>query len=289
MKIEDSVRIKNRISFLSLFIAVVVYVVATVATFGIALLVLVPCALVAFYLSGVEIERAKSTSNVFKKSYPLSPFGVQYGDFEHVFHYASNLESEIIESVIRELRKRTSVQSIDPMTITDIDKKLKSSEGRQFMRADAGQTQRGTTITLIMQTTRFGSMQSVHWWVLGGGYIDRNKRFNFIAYAGLSLWVWIVPYLKREYDLLALLRTVYPGTYNSLDITTRVRCLHEAVFSAMIGVLENHDIDVSDIKMQRSSVMNISVSGGKMNVGNLVQGAKNRIVGGVANSGGAKA
>ncbi len=289
MNIADSVRIKNRIPVMSVVTALVVYVVAAASTYGLALLVLLPCAVIAFRLSSNAVARAESTEHGFRKSFPLSPFGASYGDFEHVFYHSRKLESEILETVIRELKKKTPVQSIDPLTITDSDRDLKSRESRLFLRADAGQTQRGTTITLAMQMTSFGSMQSVHWWVLGGGYIDRNKRFNFAAYAGLTLWFWIIPYLKDEYDMLSHLRTVYPSSYNSMDITTRVRCVHEAVFGAMVMELEKHGIDTSDIKVQRAQVMNITVSGGKLNVGNLVQGAKNRIAGGLATSMGVQA
>ena len=226
MNIADSVRIKNRVHVLSVVIALALYVGVAISTAGLALLVLLPCAFTAFVLSGNVIRRAQSTEHIFRKSFPLNNFGLSYGDFEHVFHHTRKIESEILETVIRGLRKETPVQSIDPMTITDCDPELQSRESRLFLLADAGQTERGTTITLVMQMTSFGAMQSVHWWVLGGGYVDRNKRFNFAAYAGLTLWFWIVPYLKNQYDMLSAVRTVYPGAYNSMDITTRVRCVH---------------------------------------------------------------
>lgn len=288
MNIENSSEIRNRIHVRSVIIAIVLYAFIVIATYGLALVLLLPCALLAFYLTSREIDVAKSTSNVFKKSFPLKYFGQAYGDFEHVFYFSRNLESEILETVIRQLRKKTSVQSIDPMTITDADRNLKKPESRLFLRADAGQTARGTTITLIMKMTSFGNMQSVQWWVLGGGYIDRDKRFNFVAYAALTIWFWIIPYLKKEYDLLARVRTVYPGSYNSMDVTTRVRCLHDAVFEAMVEQLDKNGIDTSDIKMQRAQVMNIKVSGGQLSVGNLMQGAMNRVNQGIARARGSQ-
>ncbi len=275
--IEDAGRLKNRIRLLSIVVAAGVWLSVSITTRGLALAVLVPCAVVAWVVSGREIQRMRSTANVFRKSYPLNAYGATYGHFEHVFHHRRSLESDILETVIRELRKRTPVQSIEPLTVTDADPELDAPEERLFLRADAGRTERGTTVTLVLQIGRFGSMQSVRWWVLGGGYIDRNKRFNFVAYAGLSLWFWIVPYLKREHDPLPALRTVHPGGYNGMDLTTRVRCLHEAVFSAMVAELERHEIDTSDLRAQRAQVMNITVSGGKLVVGNVVQGARNQL------------
>jgi hypothetical protein len=45
----------------------------------------------------------------------------------------------------------------------------------------------------------------------------------------------------------------------------------------MAEELERNGIDTSDIRVQRMQVMNISISGGKVNIGNVVQGAMNQI------------
>lgn len=120
-------------------------------------------------------------------------------------------------------------------------------------------------------------MQSIQWRVLAGGYIDQDKKFNLISYSLFTFLFWINPYLKREHDLLARVRTIYPGSYNDMDIVTQVRFLHEAVFDAMIKELENNGIDTSDLRAQKMQVMSINISGGKVNMGNVVQGAMNKI------------
>jgi hypothetical protein len=70
-----------------------------------------------------------------------------------------------------------------------------------------------------------------------------------------------------------------------MDALTQIRCLHEAVFDAMIAELEKNGVDTSDIKAQRMQVMNITVSGGKVNMGNIVQGAMNKIAAKVISGG----
>jgi len=72
-------------------------------------------------------------------------------------------------------------------------------------------------------------------------------------------------------------RTIYSGAYNDIDVGVQVRCLHEVVFDAMIAELEKNGIDTSDIKQQKIQMMNINISGGKVNMGNLVQGSSNKI------------
>lgn len=289
MLIEDSGEVRNVVKGRSLLVAAGVYLLATAFSGGAALLLLLPCAALAYYLSEREIEVAKSTASEFKKTYPLKHFGSSYGDFEHVFYHRRRLEPEIVEAITRGLKEKTTVTSVEPIQITDTDTDLKAPESRLFLRADAGRTGRGTVVTLILRLSNFGSMQSVRWWAMGGGYIDRDKRFNFAAYAGLSIWFWLVPFLKKEMDLLSFFRTVHAGAYNGLDLSTQMRCLHDAVFDAMVDELEKHGIDTSDLRTQRMQVMNITVAGGKLNIGNVIQGAMNTLSGGAKRQQGAQA
>lgn len=277
MNIQNSVNIKNRIKIRSLLLVVVIYIIATVATYGIALVYAAITIIISIIVCNKEIESATSNSKNFKKSLPLKYFGFSYGDFQHVFYHKRSIESEIIKTIENNLKTKTPIEKLETVELIDVDKNLNSSEKRSFIIADSGITSRGTSITLAIKPSSFGGMQSIRWWVLAGGYIDKNKKFNFIAYSPLSLPFWIISYIKNEYDVLANLRTIYPATYNDMDITTQVRCLHEAVFDAMVEELEKNEIDTSDIKAQRMQVMSINISGGKVNMGNVVQGAMNKI------------
>ena len=73
------------------------------------------------------------------------------------------------------------------------------------------------------------------------------------------------------------MRTVYSSAYNDIDISTLVRSISETVFDAMVVALEKNGIDTSDLKAQKLQSMNINISGGKVNMGNVVQGAMNKI------------
>ena len=67
MDIGDSVLLKNRVSILSILFVLALYGAAAVFSWGLALLLLVPCALLGWHLSGQEMARAESTALVFKK------------------------------------------------------------------------------------------------------------------------------------------------------------------------------------------------------------------------------
>ena len=286
MDIKDSVEVKNTVKVRSVLIAILIYLFLTIATAGVALVVLLVTAIITNLICNKEIEAASSNTNEFKKGFPFKYFGESFGDFQHVFYHKKNLASDIFTAISNVMTLKTTVKKLESIKIKDIDKDLSTPEEREFLKADSGKTKRGTSITLIIKLSNFGSMQSIRWWVLAGGYIDKDKKFNFIAYSPLTLLFWIIPYIKMEFDVLSRIRTIYSASYNDMDVITQIRCLHDAIFSAMVEELEKNDIDTSDIKAQRMQVMNISISGGKVNMGNVVQGGMNKVV---SNIRGAKA
>ncbi len=277
MGILDSQDVNNRVKTRSVIIVILVYLWLASMTFGVALILLGLSAFITSIIYKKEIQHATSNSNKFKKIYPLRYFGSSYGDFEHIFYHTENIEKSIFDTIADDLKTKANLTKIETINITDIDPDLKTPDERSFVRIDSGGTKRGSTITLVLRAANYEGMQSIRWWVLAGGYVDKDKKFNKIAYSLFTLPFWIVPYVKKEYDILSRIRTIYPAYYNDIDVLTRVKCLHEIVFHAMVNELENHDIDTSDLRNQRMQVMNIGISGGKVNMGNIVQGGMNKI------------
>jgi len=277
MELSDSKTIKNHVKVRSVITALVVHAYLAVFTVGISLVLLLIIGLITTSICRKEIDEAASNSNKFNKNYPFRYFGQPFGDFQHVFHHLENLEKKLHEAIENGLKSNTPIKTLEMVALTDIDKNLSSFEERKFIKAESGATTRGTTVTLILNQSSYGSMRSIQWRVLVGGYIDRDKKFNLIAYSIFTFFFWIVPYVKREHDLLSRVRTIYPGSYNDMDVVTQVRCLHQAVFDAMIEEFEKNNIDTTDLKAQKMQVMNINISGGKVNMGNIVQGAMNKV------------
>ena len=246
-------------------------------TLGISLLLLLLTASITSGICSREVKIARSNSNSFKKSFPFRSYGDSFGDFQHVFYHAENIERELFSAIEKRLLETTPVESLELVEITDVDEDLKTSDTRSFIKTDSLNTGRDTEVTLVLNQESFGKMQSIQWRVLAGGYIDRDKRFNFVSWSVLSFWFWIIPYAKGNMDILSNLRTIHSGDYNVMDVLTTIRCLHDAVFGAMIDCLESHGIDTSDLQAQKMQVMNINVSGGKVNMGNVVQGAMNKV------------
>src|SRR6266849_5013571 len=68
--------------------------------------------------------------------------------------------------------------------------------------------------------------QSIQWWVLMRGFVDRNKKVSLLARAPIALPFWIWSYFKQELDIASSVRTAYDAFYNSLDIVTDARSMH---------------------------------------------------------------
>ena len=274
---QDVKSLRNEIRIRSLLTAFALHAFLATITLGGSLVLLLLTGSITSWLCSRDIDEANSGTNRFKKSFPFRAYGESFGDFQHVFHYTQNIERQLIEAIERRVIETTPVTSMEPVEITDVDKDLKAPDKRTFIKTNAVSTGRDTDVTLVLNQESFGKMQSIQWRVLAGGYIDRDKRFNFISLSVLTFWFWIIPYVRADYDLLSRLRTIHTGDYNSMDVITKIRCLHDAVFNAMIDCMDSHGIDTSDLRAQRMQVMNINVSGGKVSMGNIVQGAKNRI------------
>lgn len=163
MDIKNSVDVKNTIKVRSILIAVLIYLFLTIATAGVALVVLLVTAIIANLICNKEIEAASSNTNVFKKGFPFKYFGESFGDFQHVFYHKKNIASVIVNAISNELTLKTPVKGLESIKIKDIDNDLRSPEERQFLKADSGKTKRGTSITLIIKLSHFGRMQSIRW------------------------------------------------------------------------------------------------------------------------------
>ena len=281
MDLLDSKNVTNRIRKRTVALAVFVHLYLTVFTLGIWLILLTVFGLITSTLLRNDIDEAKSSANSFNKTHPFKYFGEIFGHFQHIYHHPINIETEVIATVEEELKSKTPISGLEALAITDRDKDLDSSEGRNFLKGQSKSTLRGTTLTLILNQSSYGAIRSFEWRVMAGGYVDKNAKFKLIAYSPFTFFFWIVAYIKRESNLLNRVRTIYPSSYNDIDVSTQVRSINETVFDAMVVALEKNGIDTSDLKAQKMQSMNINISGGKVNMGNVVQGAMNKIGGAV--------
>jgi hypothetical protein len=281
MDLLDSKNVNNRIKKRSMAIACFLHLYLILGTLGIWLIIFPLFCLITSTLLRNDIDEAVASAKNFNKTLPFKYYGQVYTHIQHVFHHPINIEEDVFATIEQELKTKTPISGLQSITITDSDKDLLAPEQRTFLKGEANPTPRGTTLTLILNQSSFGAMRSFEWRVVVGGYVDKNAKFNLIAYSPFTLLFWIVPYLKRETNLLNRVRTVYGSAYNDVDVSTQVRSISETVFDAMVVALDKNGIDTSDLKAQKLQSMNINITGGKVNMGNVVQGAMNKISGAV--------
>ena len=262
--------------------AIYLYVLMTLASGGapMVLLGLIYVGLtVAAGASLLESDLAlvASDSQVFRRGQPFRGLGGLLTQFQHVYYSEKDLLSAV--------RLLASKKLLERREYTDQDPDLLEQERREFYIVRGEVSRRESVVSAIVHTRSQGEVQSVEWWILVQGFVDRNKRAYLLASSPLAWPLWVWRKIKQELDLSSTVRTVHPAFYNDLDVVTEARILHTLLFDSLVETLEDNGVDTSDLKQQRAQVMNISVSGGSAKFGNVVQAVKKARV---ANVGGVK-
>jgi hypothetical protein len=221
-----------------------------------------------------DLAMTTREAETFRKVHPMRGLGSMLTDFQHVYYNAEDLLPEILNEFNTRIVQQGFGATLQKKNYTDTDKNLEAPETREFFVASSGASLRGTETSLVVHVRRHGQAQSVQWWILMRGFVDRNKRIILLASAPLAIPFWIWARLKQELDLVSSVRNVYGSFYNSLDVAAEARSWHRLVFDALADSLEKHGVDISDLKLQRAQVMNINISGGRTRFGNVVQAVR---------------
>ena len=89
-------------------------------------------------------------------------------------------------------------------------------------------------------------------------HVDKNAKFNLIAIRSPFFGL-------RPISAGRLICSVASGLFirsTMIWMFTQARCLHEAVFDAMIAELDKNGIDTSELKVQKMQTMNINILAG---------------------------
>lgn len=290
MSLFDAAQLRNKIALSTLIAAPLIYLTLVIMSAGLILLILLITGGITYWILQNEKAAAATDEVSFRQRFPFARYGLEFGDFQHVFDHDADILPKLTERISQAVQARLTADLLQPVTITDHDPNLSQTEARGFLMSDMGTSARGTSMRLVVETRAFGHVQTVRWWIMLGGHVDRDKQLRFLLATPFTFWFWIIPYMRRNYNILNSVRSIYASSYNDFDLVARGRSVHQIVFDAMVEVLEEEEIDTSDIKMQRMQVMNINISGGKVQMGNVVQGSMNKVVSRVmgAAGGGAK-
>jgi hypothetical protein len=269
---------KNRVKLRTVLIIVVLYLFILISLSEVGrgffiVIVLYSIAAIAggYALLASDIALTSQDALVFRRMMPLRILGNYLVDFQHVFYHDEDLLPAILEEIDARIAKQGFLPKLQKKSFTDTDKNLFSPETREFFVSSSEANLRGTEVALAIQLRNHAEAQSIQWWVLMRGFIDRNKKVALLALAPIGLPFWLWAYLKQKLDLVSRVRTVYDAFYNSVDFVTDARALHTLVFDALVETLDKHGVDISDLKLQRAQVMNINITGGRTTFGNIVQ------------------
>ncbi|HXC10601.1 MAG TPA: hypothetical protein VNV61_16830 [Steroidobacteraceae bacterium] len=228
------------------------------------------------FISSAE-SRSAGAGVEFSQSGALASIGSEWGSFHYVFYSEKDVSASLLGALNESLKTKFGCAELKQIVFKDVDRELPTPESRTFLRTDAAQTARKTGFVLLCALTRTSNIQGVRWWILLSGLRDPNKVFWRYVLSPMGVPFQILPYLRREFDPLHGLKSVYPGFFNAVDILNSTRELQYVAFETLVEVLDSLGIDTSDLKQQRGNILNINVTGGQTNFGSVIQGAVNRI------------
>jgi hypothetical protein len=230
-------------------------------------------------ISNAELRRTGNTVE-FSQSGAADSIGTQYGSFHHVYYSPKPVNESLAAALGSALKGKLGCAEFRQISFKDVDRDLAEPEIRNFSITTAPDTRRSTGFSLMFAFDRTTNVQSVRWWILVRGLRDPNKVFWRHVFAPLSVPFVLWPYIKRQYDPLNGLMTIYPGFFNGIDVLNRTREIQYIAFETLVEVLDAFGIDTTDLKQQKNNVLNVNVSGGKASFGAVVQGAMNKVMGG---------
>jgi hypothetical protein len=241
---------------------------------------IVICIFTSYLMLRSGIKESNSTIVKFNQIGFLDRFGTQIGSFHFVFESEKNVIEEYKNRVELKLVQTIGGDPIQKIEATDIDRNLKPrNEKREFWLYSGPTTNRGTKLGLLFDLSQNIGMQSIRWWLVAKGAIDPNKKLWRYALAPLSVPFTIIPFLTKRYNPVEGVSQIDSGIFNSVDVLGRSREIQYVAFEELVKTLDKFEIDTSDLKSQKSNILNINVSGGQTSFGAVVQGALNKVTG----------
>lgn len=278
-------RFRNLLSVVVLY-AVVVWLLYTGSESATLIIAFFVYAGVCIFLSSGMIKQAEARDSgkviEFSQSGALNALGSEWGSFHHVFFHSESVFDKLLSSFTHAFSEKFQSQPLKKLIFTDVDPELQEHEGRTFLYTSTPKTIRGTSFVFLATFAETSNVQTVRWWILIKGLRDPNKLVWRYALAPISFPFVARPYLKREYDPLPGITTIYPGFFSNIDVIRKTREIQFLAFQTLIDVLESYGIDTSDLKLQKANLLNINVTGGQVTFGSVVQGAQNLVSSAVA-------
>lgn len=213
----------------------------------------------------------------FYQSEPANAIGEEWGSFHHVFISNTQVLEHFTSALSSSLENHFKCPQLREISVRDLDKELPSPETRQFLYGDITKTIRKTNLSILCEVSRTNQLLAVRWWILHRGQRDPNKLFYRYSGAPLVVPFVIFKFLRRQYNPLIGLNTAAPGFFNENELLHRSRQIQFVAFETLCEALEAYGIDTTDLRYQRGNILNINVTGGQMNMGNLIQGVRNKV------------
>jgi hypothetical protein len=231
-------------------------------------------------IDGALARTAEENVIEFSKASALAVLGEAWKSFHYVFECEKDIAETLLSRLTGDLQTKLGCSALKETDFKDIDGDLPETEVRGFRLSAAPGSIRKTRFNFLCAVSRTSNVHGLRWWVLVLGQRDPNKIFWRYALAPVTVPFVTFAYRRREFEPLHGLTSVDPGFFNSIDTLSRTREIEFVAYDSFVNTLESFGIDTTDLRAQRSNLLNINVSGdGRVSIGSVVQGAFNKLSG----------
>jgi hypothetical protein len=180
---------------------------------------------------------------------------------------AQTLRATLAQRIVGRLPAE-SVQVIGDKVITD----LQTGEQKKFIRVWV-RSSFGSMVTFFVHYAVFGHTITAHYYTYRRGAHHDWDAIKFILASPLTIWFWIIPWLRNRYSIIASSSHFRESSFDEIDLLTMLCVVHRVVFGETEKMLEEAHLLTEEIRQQIHNHINnynqIGISGSSnVNIGN---------------------
>lgn len=226
-----------------------------------------------------EAEDKQNRVIHFNSDNPFQAYGVLVSAFSNQAKCNHSKHDDIKTDVTTGFANLFGHAEFLPIELIDHDINLVDDRKRTLSCALLATTKRGYKIYVFVGSESQQELLFTNWWIVIEGVKNPNAVLKKYAFAPLLLPLLFSAFLRKKLLISKGITTIETGFFSEVDIVNLVKSAQSVAFDAYVAGLEQSGVDVTELKAQKSNVLNINIHGGQNRFGNFVQGAVGRVAG----------
>ncbi|MEZ5038525.1 MAG: hypothetical protein R2828_01475 [Saprospiraceae bacterium] len=276
--ISNILGLKNR-DFI--FIRIFLYVLFYVSIYSIYKLLLFPF-LIIFGITIYAYQREKSKVNNsydhFEDDNLFFRYGTKISGSIFPLRYSRQLDNEETKNIIFKLQKflisaleseidyriERGEHKTEMITIAD---RNRTSDQREFLKFSF-RGKRGGELTHFLLFEFLGSYTIIHFDSYIKGIPHWYNKADFLLRSPFRIWFWIVPYLRNDYSILAVISKYLDNSFEEYDVNTYYSASKYSILDSIREYLKENDLLTVELDgmINYQLIYNNNISGNQVNM-----------------------